>query len=172
MLRRVAFRKAIFAGVSGALGWEVAARLLIWSGMPLFDLVYVLGTAVFSGGETVFWQWWTIGMLMHAMVGAIWAIFYAYFFWSAFDYPPVAQGILFAVLPALLAGLIMIPQMDFMHPLVVRGELRRNGFFAFRLGWGGPAAVALGHLIFGAVLGCLYTKPVGYRVGRRLSPNV
>jgi hypothetical protein len=173
MLRRVAYKKAIIAGVLGAAGWEAAARLLIWAGLPLFDLVYMLGSLVFGGRETVFfWQWWATGMLMHGMVGAIWAIFYAYFFWSAFDYPPVLQGILFSILPALLAGLIMIPQMDFMHPLVVGGELRRNGFFAVRLGWGGPAAVVLGHLIFGAILGGIYTKPVGYAVGRRLSPNV
>ncbi|MDQ3801590.1 MAG: hypothetical protein M3384_19380 [Acidobacteriota bacterium] len=172
MLRRVAYKKAITAGVSGALAWEIVARLLIWAGLPLFDLVYMLGSLVFGGRGTGFWQWWTAGMLMHGMVGAIWAIFYAYFFWSAFDYPPVAQGVLFSILPALLAGLIMIPQMDFMHPAVVEGELPRNGFFAVRLGLGGPAGVVLGHLIYGAILGGIYTKPVGYRVGRRLSLNV
>jgi hypothetical protein len=171
MLRRVAFRKAILAGVLGAMGWEIVARLLIWSGLPLFDLVYVLGTMVF-GRETVFWQWWTAGMLMHALVGAIWAIFYAYFFWSAFDYPPVLQGILFSFLPAVLAGLIMIPQMDYMHPMVIENELRRNGFFAAGTGWGGPAGVVLGHLIYGVILGGIYTKPVGYPVGRKLSLNV
>jgi hypothetical protein len=171
MLRLVAFKKAILAGVLGALGWEVVARLLIWLGLPLFDLVYMLGTIAF-GRETAFWQWWTVGMLTHGLVGAIWAIFYAYFFWSAFDYPPVLQGILFSFLPALLAGLIMIPQMDYMHPLVIEDGLPRNGFFAIGIGWGGPAAVLLGHLIYGTILGSIYTKPVGYPVGRRFSLNV
>lgn len=171
MLRRVAYKKAILAGIAGAAAWEIAARLLIWAGLPLFDLVYVLGTMVF-GREAAFWQWWTTGILMHALVGAVWAIFYAYFFWSAFDYQPVVQGILFAILPAVLAGMIMIPQMDFMNPLVVAGESPRNGFFAAGIGWGGPFAVALGHLIYGAVLGGVYTRPVGYPVGRRLPLNV
>ena len=63
----------------------------------------------------------------------------------------------------------MIPQMDFMHPLIVAGKLQKNGLFAFGLGWGGAAAVLLGHLIYGAVLGGIYTKPVGYPVGGKIS---
>ena len=166
MLRRVAFKKAILAGVLGAAAWEIVVRLLIWLGLPLFDLVYTLGTMVF-GRETRFWQWWAVGMLMHSMVGAIWAIFYAYFFWSAFDYPPVWQAVVFSLLPTLLAGLIMIPQMDFMHPLILNEKMPPNGLFAFGIGWGGPLTVILGHLTYAAVMGSIYTKPVGYPVGRR-----
>ncbi len=171
MIRRVAYKKAIFAGAFGAFGWEIAARLLILTGLPLFDLVHMLGTMIF-GGKTSFWQWWTGGMLLHMMVGSIWAVFYAYFFWSAFDYPAILQGILFSFLPITLAGFIMVPQMDFMHPLVLKGELPRNGFFAAGIGWGGPAAIVFGHLIYGAVLGAFYTKPVGYPVGRRIRIDV
>jgi hypothetical protein len=164
----VAFRKAILAGALGALGWEAAARLLVWLGLPFFDLVRTLGTMVF-GRETAFWQWWLAGMLMHALVGAIWANFYAYFFWSAFDRSPIWQGILFSLLPTLLAGLIMIPQMDFMNPFVLGGKQHPNGFFAVGIGWGGPAGVVAGHLIYGTILGAIYTKPTGYSAGRRIS---
>ena len=166
MIRRVAFKKAILAGVCGATAWEIGVRLLIWLGVPLFDLVYVLGMMIFER-RTEFWKWWTVGMALHALVGAIWAIFYAYFFWSMFDYPPVLQGIVFSLLPALLAGLVMIPQMDFMHPLVLEGAMPKQSFFAVGIGWGGPAAVVLGHLIYGAVTGAIYTKPVGYAVGKK-----
>src|SRR5687768_4336195 len=113
MIRRVSFRKAILAGIAGATAWEVAVRLLIQFGLQMFDLVHVLGTMVFSPGAPA-WMWWPVGMLMHASAGAIWAIFYAYFFWSLFDTRPALQGLLFSLLPALLAGLVMIPQMDLM----------------------------------------------------------
>jgi hypothetical protein len=116
------------------------------------------------------WVWWPVGMAMHATVGAIWAIFYAYFFWSTFDLRPVVQGLLFSLGPAVLAGLIMVPQMNFMHTLILEGTLPPTGLFAVKLGWGGPAGIVLGHLVYGAVMGGLYVKPVGYKVGRRVLP--
>src|SRR5688500_18452986 len=109
MLRRVALAKAVVAGAAGALAWEVAARLLIWSGVPLFDLVRLLGT-MFLGPNPPAWGWWPLGMLLHASVGAIWAIFYAYLFWSTYDWRPLTQGLVFSLLPTALAGLVMVPQ--------------------------------------------------------------
>lgn len=162
MIRRVAFKKAILGGALGALAWEVAVRVLILSGVPMFDLVNVLGTMIVGRGAE-FWEWWLVGMPMHALVGSIWAIFYAYFFWSFYDYRPTVQGVLFSLLPAILAGLIMIPQMDYMI-----GSTPRFRSFAVGVGWLGPVSVLLGHLIYGAVLGTIYMRPVGYPTGRRV----
>jgi hypothetical protein len=168
MIRRVAFGKAILAGAAGALAWEVAVRVLILLGVPLFDLVFTLGTMVF--GQVGPWRWWPAGMVLHATVGAIWAIFYAYFFWSTYDWSPTVQGLVFSLGPAVLAGLIMVPQMGFMHALMLNGTLQVPGVFATKLGWGGPAGIIVGHLIYGSVMGSMYVKPVGYRVGRRIVP--
>ena len=162
MIRRVAFRKAIFAGAAGALAWEIAARILILLGIPIFDLVYLLGTMVL--GPRSPWEWWPVGMALHATVGAIWTIFYAYFFWSTFDWRPWVQGLIFSLGPAILAGLIMVPQMGYMHQLVLLGRLPYPGIFGRQLGWGGPAGILLGHLIYGAAMGALYVRPVGSRV--------
>jgi beta-glucosidase/6-phospho-beta-glucosidase/beta-galactosidase len=168
MLRRVAFTKASAAGATGALAWALVARLLIWLGVPLFDLVHVLGTMLLPGnGDVRARLWWPAGLALHAAVGAIWAIFYAYFFWSNYRWKPVAQGLVFSLLPAALAGLVMVPQMGWMHPKVLVGEAAHPGLFARKLGWGGPAGIILGHLVFGATLGALYTRPVGYRADRR-----
>jgi len=57
--------------------------------------------------------------------------------------------------------------MGLMHPLILQGEMPDMGAFAFKLGWGGPAGVLFGHLIYGAMMGGLYTRPVGYATGRR-----
>jgi hypothetical protein len=168
MIRRVAFVKASMAGAAGALAWEVAVRVLILLNVPLFDLVFTLGTLM--PGEVQPALWWPVGMVMHATVGAIWAIFYAYFFWSTYDWRPAIQGLLFSLGPAILAGLIMVPQLAFMHPLMLDGQLRSAGVFGVKLGWGGPAGIILGHLVYGAVMGHLYVKPVGYPVGTRILP--
>ena len=93
MIRRVAFGKAIVAGAAGALAWELVARALILLGVPLFDLVYVLGTMIFGRSDA--WRWWLVGTILHGAVGAIWAIFYSYFFWSEFDWSPAVQGLVF-----------------------------------------------------------------------------
>jgi hypothetical protein len=166
MIRRVAFRKAIIAGTAGAVAWELAARTLILLGVPFFDLVYVLGTMI--AGRTDTWKWWFIGMTLHAGVGAIWAIFYAYFFWSEFNWSPTVQGLVFSFGPSILAGLIMVPQMGFMHELILEGQLPHPGIFGYRLGWGGPFGIVVGHLVYGITMGSIYRKPVGFKV-RRLS---
>lgn len=166
MIRRVSFKKAVIAGALGAGAWEIVVRGFIAAGLPMFDLVRTLGTMLLGDAASA-WQWWTVGMFMHAVVGAIWAVFYAYFFWSLFECPPVLQGLIFSLLPAVLAGLIMVPQMDLMNERILSGRSAPNGFFALGLGWGGPAAIILGHLIYGVVLGLLYQNPVGYPVGRK-----
>jgi len=159
VIRRVAFRKAIAGGVAGAVAWEAAVRLLRVAGVPLSDLVHLLGTMLV--GQTSAWVWWSAGMALHASVGAVWAIFYAYFFWSTFEWRPPLQGLVFSFIPILLAGLVMLPQLGWMHPLVLRGEMPRPGIFDIGEGWGGPVGIVLGHLIYGLTLGALYTRPVG-----------
>src|SRR5918992_3090768 len=160
MIRRVAFRRAILAGVAGALTWEAIVRGLILVGIPLGDLVRLLGTMAVPHSPA--WIWWPAGLALHATVGAIWAIFYAYFFWSTFEWPPATQGLVFTLVPIVLAGLVMLPQLGWMHPLVLQGELPHPGIFGLGLGWGGPAGIVVGHLVYGLTMGSLYTRPVGY----------
>ena len=109
------------------------------------------------------WASWLAGMLLHLIVGAIWAVFYAYFFWSVLPLRPVLQGLVFAFVPMPLAIFIMHPQFDLMHPLVQSGQLSSSGLFGLSGGVHEPLSIAVGHLIWGAVLGLLYTRPVGYR---------
>ena len=158
MIRVVHLRKAALAGVAGAFAWEVAIRGIQLAGLDLFDLVHLLGTLVFPDGPVM--AWWSAGMLVHAVVGALWAIFYAYFFWSALDWPPVAQGLSFSLLPTVLALLVAYPQLDMMH---LEGSVAAFRPMAILCGvsWQDAAGLVLGHLVYGAVLGALYTHPVG-----------
>jgi hypothetical protein len=107
MIRSVAYWKAILAGMAGAAAWEVVARLLIWAGVPFFDIVGTLGTLALPRASA--WASWIVGMVLHLLVGAIWAVFYAYFFWSVLALRPALQGMVFAFVPMPLAIFIMHP---------------------------------------------------------------
>lgn len=113
MIRIVSIHKAILAGAAGAIAWEIVLRLLLFAGLPLVDIVRALGSVVVPDGPT--WAWWTAGLLLHTLVGVIWAVFYAYFFWSVLAWRPVWQGLVFALIPAALAILVVYPQLQAMH---------------------------------------------------------
>ena len=72
MIRHVADRKAILAGVAGAVAWEIVARLLIFAGMPFFSIVETL-VAGAAERECVGISW-SVGMLLHLIVGSIWTV--------------------------------------------------------------------------------------------------
>jgi hypothetical protein len=164
MIRRVHFQKAIIAGAVGALAWELAARVSVVIGARPFDIVFMLGTLIVPRAEPLIW--WPIGMAIHAGTGAVWCIFYAYFFWATFRWHPSLQGLAFSILPAVLAGLFMVPQLAHMHPLVLAGEIEDPGIFAFRTGAFASVAIFLGHAIYGLVIGKIYVRPVGTRTTR------
>jgi hypothetical protein len=171
MTRRISYGKAIGAGAIGSLIWGLLIHLMAICGFPVFDFLRALGSFVLPQGPE--WAWFLIGMLLHMGVGSIWAIFYAFFFWSDFPWPPIAQGVIFAMLPALIAGVIMVPQLDAMNPVLQHEHLhylgRNVGIFARHLGLWGPGGLLLGHVVYGLILGALYTHPVGYPVRRRRS---
>jgi beta-glucosidase/6-phospho-beta-glucosidase/beta-galactosidase len=163
MIRIVSLSKAAAAGVAGAVAWELVMRSLATAGLPLFDIVRELGTIAFPHGPVV--AWWSLGMASHALVGALWAIFYAYFFWSRFEWPPALQGLVFSLFPAMLALAIMVPQLAAMH--APQAVLRFDPIaYLASLGWRQPAGLLLGHLIFGLAMGSVYRRPVGYPAGQ------
>jgi beta-glucosidase/6-phospho-beta-glucosidase/beta-galactosidase len=165
MIRYVAYRKAVLAGMAGAVAWEAVARQLILAGVPFVDIVGTLGGV--AAPHASVWASWTVGMMLHLIVGAIWAVFYAYFFWSVLSLRPVLQGLVFAFVPMPLAIFIMHPQLELMHPLVQAGQAPSADLFGLSHGLHEPLSIAIGHLVWGAVLGLLYTRPVGYAANRR-----
>ena len=168
MIRHVAYRKAVLAGIAGAVAWEIVAQLLVFVGVPFFSIVDTLGAVALPGGSA--WASWSVGMLLHLVVGAIWAVFYAYFFWSVLPLRPALQGLVFAFVPMPLAICIMRPQLELMR-LSNAGDMPDIGLFGLSGGLYLPLTVACGHLIWGAVLGLIYTRPVGYAAGRQRAPS-
>jgi beta-glucosidase/6-phospho-beta-glucosidase/beta-galactosidase len=161
LLRVVNFRKAVVAGLAGAAAMEVALRGLALAGIPLADIVHEIAAAEFNRSHLV----GTAAALgAHAFVGIMWALFYAYFFWSSLKWPPPLQGLVFAVVPAMLALLVVYPQLTLMQssedvvrvsPSVLLGTVTGREV----------GGILLGHAVYGLVMGALYTRPVGYKVG-------
>ncbi|MBI3909475.1 MAG: hypothetical protein HY320_00910 [Armatimonadetes bacterium] len=167
MIRKVAFGKAMAAGALGALAWEAVARAALALGWIRFDLIFLLGTLIAGPGDPRLW--YPAGLAMHLLIGALWGLIYAYFFWALLPWPPVLQGLAFSLIPGVLAITAMLPQLDELHPLIAQGSLRAPGFLALGYGWEGPVGSLLGHLIYGAALGALYTRPVGHPVRKELA---
>lgn len=159
MIRIISLRKAILAGAAGAIAWEVVLRLLALAGLPLVDIVRGLGLIAAPGaGPEV---WWPIGMALHLLVGVIWAVFYAYFAWSVLPWRPVWQGVVFALLPTVLAMTVVYPQVAVMQ--APQEVLHASPWpLMADVSWRERAGILLGHLLYGAALGALYTRPVGY----------
>src|SRR4051812_6067526 len=51
MIRYVAYRKAVLAGMAGAVAWEAVARPLILAGVPFVDIVGTLGSGASACGR-------------------------------------------------------------------------------------------------------------------------
>lgn len=144
-------------------------RALTFAGVPLFDMVRELGTLVFSEADGL--AWWIAGLTAHIFVGVGWALFYAFFFWSRFNLRPAFQGLVFAVLPAALAILIVAPQLRLMH---LDAEVMQLGWGMLSEPFTLPAVggLLIGHAVFGLTMGSLYTHPVGYPVKRELQQRL
>lgn len=151
-------RKAVLAGAVGALAWEVALRGLAAVGLPLVDLVKVLGTLVAPAGNPLIW--WPAGLALHVTVGAIGAIFYAYFVWARLPWRPVVQGMAFGLIASAATIVAVYPLLLVMHYPGDIAHMNLMGY-ADMIGARERLGLILGHLIYGAVLGTLYTRPVG-----------
>ncbi|HEY1604946.1 MAG TPA: family 1 glycosylhydrolase [Allosphingosinicella sp.] len=167
MIRVISYWKAILAGVAGAFAWEILARLLRLAGLPFFDIVRMYGTLIADGSHPLLW--WPVGMAVHAGAGALWAIFYAYFFWSVMARPPAQQGLVFAIGPALITVLILRPQLELMH---AHGPAPGDyaGLFGLSGGWQVPLSILVAYALYGVVMGSLYTRPVGAPAGKKRLP--
>ena len=163
MIRVVALEKAAVAGVAGALAWEALLRGAILAGVPTFDIVRSLGTLAFPNPPGLIW--WPTGLAAHALVGVCWAVFYAYFFWARLNLRPALQGLIFSAIPAILALLIVVPQLQLIRLDAPEVQLTL-GMLLPTLTPIQIGGLVAGHVIFGLVVGAVYTHPVGYRSGR------
>ena len=147
---------------------EIFSRVGALLGLKTIDFIAELSSVAFGGSRLLADSAAVIG---HLTIGVCWAIFYAFFFWGRLKLRPPLQGLVFAVLPALLATFVVYPELALIHHKVDVMTLTVAGFFA-PLSVPAITSLLMGHAIFGLTMGAIYRKPVGYRVGSRPSPPV
>lgn len=145
--------KAFLAGVTGgavmsAIMW--VARTMM--GMEV-HLEQTLGT-MFGGppslGKTL------MGLVIHLVLSGLIALLYAVGFEKVTHKAGAATGAMFGVLHTLVAGVFMGYILPVMHPLIPE-QMPGPGPFMGNLGMMGVIAFVMLHLIYGAIVGGMYS---------------
>jgi uncharacterized membrane protein YagU involved in acid resistance len=143
---------AILAGMVGMTAMTILMYMGKAMGMPM-DMPRMLGSMVVDpeGGTAV-----VIGLIIHFMMGVVFAIVYALLF-DAFGIDPSwLWGALFGAAHGVAAGMAM-GMMPAMRPRMGAGKaLSAPGFFGRNLGAMVPVGFIALHVIFGAVVGGIY----------------
>jgi len=166
MIRVVALRKAITAGLAGAAVIEAVSFLGARAGLPTVDLVSELSSSEFRNLPMIAPA---IAIVAHFAIGVCWAVFYAFFFFGRFKFRPAVQGLLFALLPATLAILVVYPELALMRTEAPVVQIGLTSFFA-PLTLPIVVSLFLVQLLFGLTVGLLYARPVGYKVDKKPAP--
>jgi len=132
--------KIIRAGVSATAIMSIVAVIVApMMGMPKMDFGTMLGT-----NNPMMAMPYAAGWMMHFVVGIVLTALYASVFLNRLSGSYAVRGIVFAMIPFIIAQSMMMPMMG-------------NGF------WSGGDMMAImgsliGHIVFGAVLGAVYGK--------------
>jgi len=131
--------KVITTGVIATAIMSVVAILAPMMGMPKMDFGEMLGV-----NNPMMGMPYAAGWMIHFVIGIALTAIYASVFLNRLSGAYVVRGIIFAMLPFVIAQSMMMPMMG-------------NGF------WSGGDIMAImgsliGHVCFGAVLGGVYAK--------------
>lgn len=145
--------KAFTAGVVGGAVMSVIMALvritMVDRGM---NLEMLLGTML---GLAPTAATWVVGLVIHLVISGAIALIYAWGFERVTHRAGWALGAGFGLIHAVIGGLFM-GVMPAMHPLVP-GQLPAPGFFMANQGALGVFAFFMLHLIYGAVVGAIYS---------------
>ncbi len=138
---------AIVAGLVGTLVMTMFMRMAPAMGMPKMDIVGMLGSMFGKPNQM-------LGMIMHFMMGAVFAIVYFFFGLAGGS---VVTALLYGTVHWLIVGLMM-GMMGMMHAGIKSGDVAAPGFYMTNNG-GMKAFVGglMGHLVFAVVVFYTYS---------------
>jgi hypothetical protein len=166
VIRVVALKKAVAAGVGGAIAMELFSRLGRLLGLETIDFIAELSSVAFRGSRVLADL---AAVIAHLGIGVCWATFYAFFVWGRLRLRPALQGLVFAIMPASLAILVVYPELALIHRNVDLAQVSLASFFA-PLTLPSVVSLLIGHAIFGLTVGAIYRRPVGDWAGAPPSP--
>ncbi|NOZ48460.1 MAG: hypothetical protein GXP37_00235 [Chloroflexi bacterium] len=139
------FIAAIVAGLFGTLAMTLLMMLAPKMGMPKMDIMGLLGSmfAADSGSAK------KIGVILHLMMGVIFALIYALLWQLGLGSITWVWGLIFGLVHGLIV-IMMMPVMMRMHP---RPPAMASGMAAL-------AGQMMGHLVFGLVMVLVYAAMI------------
>jgi uncharacterized membrane protein YagU involved in acid resistance len=135
---------AIVAGLVSTLAMTILMMLAPKMGMPKMDIVETIGTMFTSNAAAAR----PIGLVIHFMMGAVFAIIYAALWMAGIGSVSIVWGVVFGIIHAILVAGIGMPMMLRMHPRPPKTE----GSAPMR-----AMGMVLGHVVFGIVVVLVYT---------------
>jgi len=165
MIRVVSIPKAVIAGLLGAVVMEITLAAASLTRFASIDLVREISISAIPN-STVAAN--ALAIAVHLSIGICWAVFYAFFVWGRIHARPAIQGLIFAIVPASLAILVVYPELALMRLHVDVVRLGTTSFFA-PLSAATIGTLVVAHALFGVTVGAIYRKPVGYASDHRPS---
>jgi len=141
---------AIVAGVVGTTVMTMVMMMAPKMGMPKMDIVGMLGSMFSADGNRM------VGMVMHFMMGIVFAIVYALLWNAGVGTVTLLWGVIFGTGHWLIAG-VMMGSAAMMHAGVKAGTVNAPG--VYMINNGGMMAFMgglIGHVIFGMVVALVY----------------
>lgn len=140
---------AIVAGLVSTVVITLIMAMAPKMGMPKMDMVGMLGSMF--GGENR-----TLGLVIHLMMGTLFALLYAYLWSVGIGSPGVGSGAVFGIVHWLIVGLVM-GGMPMMHAGIKSGAVQAPGVYMTKNGGAmGFMGGLIGHIVFGIVVALVY----------------
>lgn len=149
--------QAIWAGAAGGaamIAVMTMARKAL--GLPVASMPRYEGGIITGSNKGIASM--AAGLMMHLIVSALIAPFYAWAFAEISGRATWRLGIIAGLVHWLIAGFI-VPLMDRMNPCVQDGRIQAFGLFGSNYSGSMVVGYLIGHLVYGAVVGWLYKVP-------------
>ena len=140
---------AVIAGIAGTIAISMVMGLAPMMGMPKMDIVGMLGSMFGKANRQ-------LGMMLHFMMGIVFALIYNYLWTLGVGSATLLNGLFFGAAHWLVVGMMM-GMIPMMHAGIKSGEVEAPGLWMTNNG-GLKAFVGglMGHMVFGLVVVLVY----------------
>ena len=142
---------AVVAGIAGTIVMTMVMVVAPKMGMPKMDIVGLLGSMFKKEGVE------PLGIVMHFMMGIIFAVIYALLWSKGIGRTSVGYGALFGTIHWLIVGLIM-GMIPMLHAGIKAGTVKAPGVYMTNNGGAkGFMGGLIGHIVYGITVALVYT---------------